>query len=481
MRIRSLTGLGSDVPDTVIQSFAEKNACVVFPAKDADELIRQCTEGISRDAIVLDSAIPNSKTLVETLRRDFPETTVVVVQKPGAPSGISEHDVFAVIPPPISVEMLAALFDIAAKQRDLINETAFYRAQEANYFDELVGRSEWISRVFRDVINLARENGHVLLSGDCGVGKSLLARNLHRSSAQVCKPLISANCFQLPGSLLERKLFDCRETSVGGLRAPFGKLWDIAAGGTLYLERAECMSPEFQARLNTIMAEQQAADPGKISARRVILSSRLNGEKLQGSGFNRELLARFQPVHIPALTERREDIPLLSEYYLKQFNQRYGLDVALETQARETLFNYNWPGNIRELKVCIERAVFAAQNGVMNDESLRFHPHSPEKSSATPARPATVPTPPSPPALVAAPAVTVPEPQSTAAAPAQIIFNVGQSLEEIEAEMIQKTMEQTGFNRTHTAKMLDISVRTLYTKLLDIEQRAKLASSSEKK
>ena len=481
MKIRSLTGLGREVPDQMIQSYAQQNACVVIPAVDADELLRQSADGISRDALVIDAAEPKASAVVEAFRRDFPETTVVVVRTPGTECAISGRDVFTVIPSPISVDMLAALFDAAAKHRDLINETAFYRAQEANYFDELVGRSESISRVFRDVFNLARGNGHVFLSGSCGVGKSLLARTLHRSSAQVCKPLISANCFQLPGKLLERKLFECRETSAGGLREPFGKLWDLAAGGTLYLERAECMSPEFQARLSTILGEQQAAGLGDMSARRVILSSRLSAEELKEHGFKRDLLERFQALCIPDLAERREDIPLLCDYFLKQFNQRYGLNVTIKSRARETLFNFAWPGNIRELKVCIERAIFVARNGVFDEEALGLCSPLPESSSAVSSRPATVAVPTPPPAAVAAPALSISEPHSSATAPGQIIFNVGQSLEEVEAEMIQKTMEQTGFNRTHAAKMLDISVRTLYTKLLDIEHRAKLAAGAEKK
>jgi DNA-binding NtrC family response regulator len=307
--------------------------------------------------------------------------------------------------------------------------------------DRLIGRSAAMRDVFELAEKVAGTDATVLVRGDSGTGKSLLARAIHAASPRAAGPFITVNCGALPESLLESELFGHEKGSFTGAVGRKQGRFVTAEGGTIFLDEIGEMSPALQVKLLQVLEEKQFYPVGgerPVTADvRIIAATNRDLEEAIGEGeFREDLFYRLNvfPIAIPPLAARREDIPALLELFLSRFGRK---PEELTEESRAALLAYSYPGNVRELENLVERAAILGGPGTI--ERRHF------------------------------PALDRPAPRPGAAAPAPAaapeIPEEGLSLENLEKELILKALEKAGGNKTQAARLLGLTRRTLYSRL----------------
>ena len=242
---------------------------------------------------------------------------------------------------------------------------------------ELIGTSTPILDLIEEIGRIATSDAKVLVTGESGVGKELVATAIHRRSPRAARQLVTVNCAGLPETLLESELFGhVKGSFTGAYRDKVGKL-ELADGGTIFLDEIGEMTLRMQGMLLRFMetGELQKVGSDRVTTRvnvRVIAATNKSLRDMIVKGtFREDLYYRLNVIHltVPALRERREDIPQLIEHFLTQFN-RNGHPKALAPDTMRLLSEYSWPGNVRELENCIERAVLVAVGGVIHGHDL---------------------------------------------------------------------------------------------------------------
>ncbi|AZR72558.1 Fis family transcriptional regulator [Anoxybacter fermentans] len=258
-------------------------------------------------------------------------------------------------------------------------------------FDDIIYQSQAMQQVVKLAEKAARSNSTILIRGESGTGKELFARAIHMSSMRRDKPFIPINCGALPDSLLESELFGYEEGTFTGARKG-GKqgLFELAQGGTLFLDEIGELPTHLQVKLLRVLQEGKVRRLGSSKEQtvdvRIISATNKNLEKMvQHKEFREDLYYRLNviPINIPPLRQRREDIPLLIDYFLQLFSREVGKsDLKIEDKAMKGLLEYDWPGNVRELRNAIERAVYLTNNNRITWSDL--FPEQPElnKSNA---------------------------------------------------------------------------------------------------
>ncbi len=310
----------------------------------------------------------------------------------------------------------------------------------------LLGRDPAMARVFAAAETVAPTQVTVLITGESGTGKELLARYLHSRSPRAHRPFIAVNCATLPDGLLESELFGHEKGAfTGAVGRKLGK-FELANGGTLLLDEITEMNVALQAKLLRVLQERVVdrvggREPVEVDIRVIATTNRCLQREVELGRFREDLFYRLNvfPIALPPLRERPEDIPLLAQHFVAACAARNGLAVpALSEAALAALAVRPWRGNVRELENVMERAVLLAAGGVIGPE----HVSADEAAAALPA----------------------------AAAPSRPDGSAGRSLWEMERELIFSTLAQLKGNRTHAAKRLGISVRTLRNKLREYRQ-----------
>jgi DNA-binding NtrC family response regulator len=304
-------------------------------------------------------------------------------------------------------------------------------------YTEIVGRSEKLLDILELIDQLAPTDVSILIEGESGTGKELVARAVHQKSGRGEGPFVSVNCGALPRELIGSELFGHDRGAFTGAAQQKQGRFELAHGGTLFLDEIAEMDLDAQVNLLRILEEGRFRRLGgtrevQVDVRVIAASNKSLREQCEQKRFRDDLYYRLNVVRMcmPPLRQRQEDIPLLALHFLEAFSHKYhkaDLQFAPEVTARFAA--YPWPGNIRELKNCIERAVILARGPIIGVESL------PERLRAQPSRPAEAQVP------------------------------VGVSLAAMEKEMIRRTMVHTGGHRKRTAEILGISERDLYYKL----------------
>ncbi|MFZ3246797.1 MAG: sigma-54 dependent transcriptional regulator [Candidatus Acidiferrales bacterium] len=231
--------------------------------------------------------------------------------------------------------------------------------------DNIVGSSPKMRAIFELIQTIAPQSSRVLITGESGTGKELVARAIHENSLRVKAPFITINCGAFPETLLESELFGYMKGAFTGANDNRAGLFQAADGGTLFMDEIGNMSPTMQVKLYRVLQEGKVRPIGSTEETdvdvRVIAATNRDLEKEIAEGrFREDLYYRLSviPVHLPALRERREDIPLLSRHFLERFRNATGKKIeGIEPKAMERLEAYDWPGNVRELENTIERAV----------------------------------------------------------------------------------------------------------------------------
>jgi PAS domain S-box-containing protein len=263
--------------------------------------------------------------------------------------------------------------DAEQRIRSLMSEADTLRAEidALRGFDEIVGTSPALRRVLEDVDRVAGADTTVLITGETGTGKELVARAIHRRSARAGKPLVAVNCAAIPASLQESELFGHEKGAFTGAAQRREGRFKLADGGTIFLDEVGEMGPDLQAKLLRVLQEGEFEPLGasrtlRVNVRVIAATNRNLGEMAAAGAFRHDLLYRLNvfPVHMPPLRERGDDVVLLAESFARRLAARRGQQPpVLPPDGRARLLRYDWPGNVRELQNVIERSLILSTDG----------------------------------------------------------------------------------------------------------------------
>ncbi len=343
-------------------------------------------------------------------------------------------------------EILLVLRKVEERERLYRENIELRRALDRERsFDDIIGHSEAMKRIFDTVAKVAPHRATVLLTGESGTGKELLARAIHRNSDRTTGPLVPVNCGAIPEQLLETELFGHAKGSFTGAVRDHQGLFEQSDGGTLFLDEIADLPLGLQVKLLRAIEDGVIRRVGDTRSRQVdVRLVAATGTDLQRAvtegSFREDLFYRLNVIHIhvPPLRERREDIPLLMEHFVAQFSARHGRPVReADPDAMRALLAYAWPGNVRELENVIERAVLLCDGQVVHPRDL------PDSVTGGGGR--------------------YPAPHPTDD------LSIKRGTRALEAHLIERALRQTRGNRTHAAKQLDISHRALLYKMRDYD------------
>ena len=271
------------------------------------------------------------------------------------------------------------LEEIKAVIRNALEKTTGQAVEaSAGIFNGIVGHSPRMLQIYNLIKQVGGTKTNVLISGESGTGKELVARAIHEMSPRVEKPFVTINCSAIPDSLMESELFGHVKGAFTGAVANKKGLFEIAHGGTVFLDEIGDLSSFIQVKLLRVIQEREFMRVGEtetlsVDVRILAATNRdLEREIIQGR-FREDLFFRLNVVHLhlPPLRERREDIPLLAQYFLEKYSREVGKDVrSISSYALDALMNYNFPGNVRELENIIERSVALESSNIILPESL---------------------------------------------------------------------------------------------------------------
>lgn len=343
---------------------------------------------------------------------------------------------------PINAEDLKLSVSRIFERQQLVEENRYLRdlVGAEFQFSNLIGNSRKMRDVFAVAGRVARRDSTVLITGGSGTGKELLAKAIHQNSLRAGKPFIAVNCGALPETLIEAELFGHTKGAFTGAVADRAGKFEAANEGTIFLDEIGELPLNMQVKLLRVLQEREvdklgSAHPVKVNVRIIAATNRVLKTQVEDGDFREDLYYRLSviTIELPALRERREDIPVLAGHFLKRFSERYNTGrLTLEDDALEQLQKYDWPGNIRELENVVERLCVMATENSIGSVDL------PAEIRASRSNIASI-------------GLKLPE--------------EGISLEDVEKEIIVQSLEKHLGNQTHAARYLNISRKTLIYRL----------------
>ncbi len=468
MKLQSILLVAPDTEDRrQIQAVLEFSEYSVVAVESGElETVLSGEDGFQMALVAGDQALART---VQCLHRQIPRTPVVVVRRRGDPERLStavEEVVVGTLDWPTTYPVLTELFQRLSQEREINRRSR----RSLELFRSLTGDSPAIRRTRKLIEQVADTDVTVLILGESGTGKEVIARNLHYRSSRRHKPFVPVNCGAIPGELLESELFGHEKGAfTGALSARQGR-FEMAEGGTLFLDEIGDMPLAMQVKLLRVLQERCFERVGgnrtiHCDVRVIAATHRDLEAEIKAGRFREDLYYRLNvfPIEVPALRERREDIPaLVADLIARIENEKRG-SVRLTAAALETLKRYDWPGNVRELANLIERLAVLYPYGVVDVADL------PEKIlrriGETPVpQPAAVPVlrPP------AAGAPTLPEEG----------LDLKAHLSSLERELIRQALEECNGVVAHAAKRLKMRRTTLVEKLRKYGLRADESSDS---
>ncbi len=268
----------------------------------------------------------------------------------------------------------------------------FDKFHPQDQFHSIIGQSDEMSKIFSLVEKIADSDCNVVIHGESGTGKELIAKSIHSHSYRCNKPFVAINCGAIPANLLESELFGhVRGAFTGASTAKSGK-FELANGGTIFLDEIGDMSPELQVKLLRVLEEREvervgSSRPIKIDIRVIAATHKNLEEEVDKNNFREDLFYRLfvVPVYLPPLRNRRFDIPVLISYFIDIFNKKNNRYVEeISNEAMKLLLNYYWPGNVRELKNLVERLVVLSDKNIVEENDLPHKYRHPKKSASLP-------------------------------------------------------------------------------------------------
>jgi DNA-binding NtrC family response regulator len=410
---------------------------LVLTAEDAHqalELIEKETPSIA----IIDLVMPgmNGIELLKKAKEIWPDIEVIIITAyASVPTAIEamKQGAYDYVEKPFPPERVELLIKKVLEHRRLVQENiSLHEKLDRRYrFEDIITKSPKMQKVIELIKIVAKSNATVLITGESGTGKELVARAIHSQSYRRGKPFVPVSCAALPESLLESELFGHEKGAFTGAHALRKGKIEFAHQGTLFLDEIGEMSANIQVHLLRVLEEREFTRVGgneliKVDVRVVSATNRDMREAIASGKFREDLYYRLNVVTIdlPPLRDRKEDIPLLANHFLKKFAAENQKDVSgFSPEVTDFLLKYQWPGNVRELENTVERAVILAQNSTIQLSDV-LQRDSPLVEPASPCR----------------------------------------TLEELEKNHIMAILNETGGSYTKAARILGISRTTVYNK-----------------
>lgn len=353
---------------------------------------------------------------------------------------------------PVDFARLKNILANASKQRGTERELEVTRKKlrDVGVFGSLVGSSKKMQEIFGLVEMVAPSSASVLITGESGTGKELVARTIHEMSPRKNKPFVAINCAAVPETLIESEIFGHEKGAFTGALERRAGCFELAEEGTLLLDEIGEMPIATQAKLLRVLEDRKLRRLGskvetEVDVRVIAATNRVPEQAVASGQLRGDLYYRLNVFNLqmPSLREHKEDIPLLAESLLKDMNAKHGRQVSgLSDEVLQMFTAYNWPGNVREMRNTLERAVIVCQGPVIEKKHL-----PPNFGSGVPFAPA-------------------------ADEPGTVRLGVGTTVEEAERQLIMKTLDATHNNKTRAAEILGISLKTLHNKLKEYAGQA---------
>jgi DNA-binding NtrC family response regulator len=431
------------IRDLLRETFQRKGYSVETAANGNEAL--QKVEHNGFDLLVTDIRLPDisgMKVLAE-VKKKHSEMGIIMITAYGSIKNAvkaMKQGAYDYITKPFNLDEMELVVEKFFNFQNLVDENEYLRSEldRKFSFENIVGKSEPMQRIFESIRMVAKSKATVLIQGTSGTGKELVARAIHYNSNRKKNPFVTTNCAALPEGLVESVLFGHEKGAfTGAYRMTKGR-FETADGGTLLLDEVSEIGLGLQAKLLRVLQEREVERVGggkliSVDVRIIATTNKDLKKEVEEGRFREDLFYRLNvvPFYLPSISERIEDIPLLAQYFVKKYAAENGsLIKGISEKAIKMLSKRSWPGNVREIENCIERAVVMCDPSIiMLDESHFFFQNQ----------------------------ITTEEPVP--------LYTTAKTLREVEKSLILTTLQENNDNRTKTAEILGISVRTLRNKL----------------
>ena len=459
----------------VLEAILRRDGYDVVTVANGNEALANMGRGINM--VITDLKMPglDGMGLLRRLSVDYPDVPVVMITAHGSVENAVEAvklGAFDYLEKPFDQEQIHQIVAKAMRTHMLSRRDARPEDPTSHGRFRLVGDSPAIRQIYAVVEKVADTPSTVLITGESGTGKELVARALHDNSSRRTGPFIKINCAAIPKTLMESELFGYEKGAFTGAVGSKPGRFELAHGGTLFLDEIGEIPVEMQVKLLRVLQESEFERVGgiktiKVDVRLLTATNRDLAVEIAGGGFRDDLYYRLNvvPIHLPALRERRQDIPLLVDHFIARFNERLKKQITgAEPAAVERLVAHNWPGNIRELENVIERTILFCEGPRIRLEDL------PADLGGATLRPSQ----PDLPVVVSAPPAASPPP-SAAPPVGEEVGSLKEAVrvetERVERDLIQRALDETGGNVTQAARKLQISRKSLQTKMKELGLR----------
>jgi DNA-binding NtrC family response regulator len=403
------------------------------------------------DLILMDQNMPgiNGIEALTAIREKLPAVTVIIITAFGEVSLAVEaikKGAYDYLEKPFDNDKLLMLISRALEHQRLTAELHILKQTIAvnKSFDQIIGISNAMKKIIEQAKCVVDTDASVLLQGESGTGKDVIANAIHLAGKRKDAPIVTVNCGAIPFSLIESELFGHEKGAFTDAREAKPGKFEQANGGTLFLDELGELPLDAQVKLLRVLEDKKVTRVGGIRPIAVdvrIISASNNNleEKVQKGSFRLDLYYRLNVFNItlPPLRERKEDIPLLIDYFISVYNKEFDTSIRnLSTQARDLLINYPWPGNVRDLQNCIQSSMILAREGTLTTEHLPMRIKGYQVFET-----------------------------ETSLSGTGLDENLKQINAKLEKDLIIEALAKTNYSRTETAKMLKISRKTLFNKM----------------
>ena len=428
-----------------LKLFLKREGHLTFTAEDGKEAL-EILEKNDIDLVISDLRMPhiNGDELLAFIKRDYPGVKVIILTGHGTVENAVEamrNGAYDFLIKPLNLEKLGLIVKRALSQRQLEIDNRLLKKKLNVFSKQMIGKSDKMIKISNLIEQVAPSKTSVLILGENGVGKEVIANLIHDFSNRKSNPFIKVHCAALSENLLESELFGHEKGAfTGAIKEKKGR-FELANKGTIFLDEIGEISPNIQVKLLRVIQEKSFERVGgektiNVDVRIIAATNRNLKKEVEEGRFREDLYYRLNVVQItvPPLRERKEDILLMMSSFIQNFSEENDKNIKeITKKAKTALYNYNWPGNVRELKNVLEAAVVLSKDGVIDINDLPPYLKNEDEQGNF------------------------------------LKIKMPATMDEIEKEAIISTLALANGNKSKTAEMLNMNRKTLYAKLNELE------------